>query len=768
MITKPFRAMWLLNHSSARKFEVPMLKQSGIDEIYLPKIVPDSPAYRSASIDYSEDPNLSIPKEDLDVLNQIDWYEGPTREAVEIANRYFQIAFFIATPEILRALTKYFKGAMILRAYGLGKDQSYHDVMNMVTGGESERMLRAVGRRFWFGQVFQNIDHVEPKYIKKQSVFLPLGTFSSIKEDEWHGGDRSIFFVCPDLQCNKYYMRVYQDFKRDFEGFPYKIAGTQSIMPNRDPNVLGFVSREQHERNMREMRVMFYHSKEPRHLHYHPIEAIQAGMPLVYMGGGVLDDMAGQVLPGRCDSVKEARNKISKILNDDWNFIKEIREAQPIILNSIHQERCAIAWKNSINKILAELQKDNEIRPVETRLKKKRVAVILPHLYRGGTLRAAKLVAEAVAFGARRSGEDVEVVFAHIDDDSVYSDADFSDISSSISKRPFRWEILDPESSKRAMVYAGRDEKNISPGTHYFVMNDGIGSFLDCDFWIFISDRVPGSVLPLCPYACIVYDYIQRYENVIPKNWDDIFINFARQAKCVMVTTKFTANDAVQYAGVPREKVRLIPNLLPFNKTDVRPSDSEKKAIKGYFLWVTNTAPHKNHKRAIAALINYYEVLSGKLECHVVGVNSNNLLTSDAPHLRGIRSMIDRSVIAKKKIKWFGELSDFAYEEKVSNAAFLWHPASVDNGTYAVIEAAELQVPSLSSDYPAMREIEDSCQLGMVWMDSGDVQDISRKMKWMENNADSLKINSKLPDQLRREFFLNSDKYWFEISNLLM
>ena len=170
----------------------------------------------------------------------------------------------------------------------------------------------------------------------------------------------------------------------------------------------------------------------------------------------------------------------------------------------------------------------------------------------------------------------------------------------------------------------------------------------------------------------------------------------------------------------------------------------------------------------MAALIKYYEVFNGNLECHVVGVNSSNLLTSDAPHLQGIGLMLDRSLRAKNKIKWLGDLSNFAYEQQISNAAFLWHPATVDNGTYSVIEAAELQVPSLCSDYPAMREIESICELGIVWMNSKDVQDISRKIKWMEDNSESLVMNTKLPDQLRNEFILNSEKFWAEISTLLM
>ena len=48
--------------------------------------------------------------------------------------------------------------------------------------------------------------------------------------------------------------------------------------------------------------------------------------------------------------------------------------------------------------------------------RRKRIAVILPVQYRGGTLGAAKQLAIALWEGSRRNGEDVDVIFAHIDD----------------------------------------------------------------------------------------------------------------------------------------------------------------------------------------------------------------------------------------------------------------------------------------------------------------------------------------------------------------
>src|SRR3982751_3731411 len=108
MQKKP-RVMWLLNHSTARKFEISMLKNLGFTEIFQPKKFPNDPNFRSASIDYSEDENLTIPKDKLDILNAADWYGSPSREAWDIANAYFDILFFILhNPDILKSIAKHY------------------------------------------------------------------------------------------------------------------------------------------------------------------------------------------------------------------------------------------------------------------------------------------------------------------------------------------------------------------------------------------------------------------------------------------------------------------------------------------------------------------------------------------------------------------------------------------------------------------------------------------------------------------------------------
>ena len=103
---------------------------------------------------------------------------------------------------------------------------------------------------------------------------------------------------------------------KTFGDLPYVVAGAQPVAVH-DNHVLGYVPKEQHDRHMRELRVMYYHGTDRNHIHYHPFEAIRAGMPLVFMAGGLLDTLGGLDLPGQCQDPEEAHEKIERILGDD-------------------------------------------------------------------------------------------------------------------------------------------------------------------------------------------------------------------------------------------------------------------------------------------------------------------------------------------------------------------------------------------------------------------------------------------------------------------
>lgn len=723
---KKLRVLWLLNHTTLRGFEVDQLNALGVTEIFMPKKFPLDEGNFSANVDCSCDHLISITKPELDLLNEQDWYANPSKDAWSIANQYFDVAIIGFFPAQISATVRNFKGAVVLRVFGLSKGYSYSQLIYQVAGEKLVRDIKAIGSRFWFGAGYDHLHECESHYLKSRNCFLPVGLKGDDQSHLWNGMVGKILFICPRIGTSPYFNRIYREFLENFHNIQYTVGGAQPV-PVDDPNVIGFISRDQHDLNMRQHRVMFYHSNEPNHVHYHPFEAIRSGMPLVFMAGGLLDRMGGIGLPGRCKTVLEARRKIERILANDLLLIKQLRESQNILLEPMKVENCEQAWRDGFERILAEL-KISRLEQTERRTKTKRIAVIVPVGYRGGSLRGAKLLAQAIHLGSRLFDQAADVVFLHLEDQDVYPEEEFADLFPGIKRRAFNWRPLQGEEARRAMRYAGHE--GWEPlADQYVVPDDGIKQAQDCDLWLVISDRLTTPLLPLRPTVHMIYDYLQRYVPVLSNGKDQPFLNTARSAERVLVTTLFSREDALQYAGVPPQKVVKVPMLAPDFSAYSLPNSS---SASDYFVWTTNSAPHKNHENALKALKCYYEVLDGQMNCLVTGVNTANLLKNTLPYLQGVASIVKNSKVLRRRVRWQGELPDDEYRRTLAGAAFLWHAGKIDNGTFSVVEAASLGVPGLSSDYPAMREIDDQFSLNLAWMDAADPKAMAERLKQME------------------------------------
>jgi hypothetical protein len=101
--------------------------------------------------------------------------------------------------------------------------------------------------------------------------------------------------------------------------------------------------------------------------------------------------------------------------------------------------------------------------------------------------------------GARQAGQAAEIVLGHVDNPTLYADDDFADMPIDIRRRPFRWRQASQAEAARAATFAGTWLDVSGPCTF---PDDGINQFLDCDLWLFISDRIPDRLLRSGPTSC--------------------------------------------------------------------------------------------------------------------------------------------------------------------------------------------------------------------------------------------------------------------------
>lgn len=222
------RALWLMNHTTLRNFEVPLLRKYGF-EIYLPKSFPYDEGNLSASITYEYDHDLTIPPSALEVLNAHDFYSGISSQVKDIINEYFDIAIFGFFPDQLAGLVRNFTGTLVMRPFGLANGVKYEAVISATLGPYFLWEIERIGERFWFGQAYSSIADEEQGVLKRRAIHLPLGLANAIRSKTWTGGDAKVLFVCPRIQTSPYFNNIYRDFKSNFGDLPHYIGGLSQL-----------------------------------------------------------------------------------------------------------------------------------------------------------------------------------------------------------------------------------------------------------------------------------------------------------------------------------------------------------------------------------------------------------------------------------------------------------------------------------------------------------------------------------------------------------
>lgn len=736
MSTEPVRALWLINHSAAMRSDARMLLSAGVTGVFLPKRQPSAIGFRSGAVTEEFDASLGLAPEELSALNAADWHGEVPDDVWDLVNRRFAIlAFRPGSTVAFQQATRCFGGTVVLRAFGVGNGQSYTGVLQEMTGGRAIAAIEALGDRFVFGQAYEGLADLEHAVLADRRALLPLSLPAC------HGpsvddrrGDARMLFVCPDIQVHARYREAYEQFLRHFRDVPHSIAGRQPVAV-RDPNVLGWLPRPEFDGLMHRCSVMFYESRDPRHLHYHPLEAMRAGAPVVYLSGGLLERLAGRDRAGCAKSWEAAKQLVQRLVRGDHRLADAIVAAQRGIVAQFDESATAPRWRQAMaGAMMSERSREPAARMQACeagrrhRRRPLKVAVFLPEAYLGGTLRATRQIAAAIVRAGSEAGRDVRVVLAPLDRPGFYGPDTWNGLGPGVEVRPARWSHCRPE-AVAAMASLLRRDWNPEGGWRLPI--DGHDNYLDCDAWIVVSDRVAGPVLNIRPVAMVVFDCLQRYVAGIE---DRPAWHLARiRADRIAVTTEATKLDLVQLGSIPGSRIVVLPPLLP-ESCMFAPRVATRPA-KPYFLWGTNLGAHKNHSVAIRALELYYSQHAGCLRCIVTGVGSERVGMPDSPEGAEFRAAHARTPALRRKVRFAGYVDDARLRTLTSRAEFAWNPSIVDNGTYNLLEAACRGVPCASSDYPAMRELASWIGLRPTWFDSWDPADMAACLATMERTS---------------------------------
>lgn len=331
------RIFYCINHQTLISNEVNLLTRLGC-EVYIPKALPFSPNdATSAEILFDYDLGLTICAEDLSVLNTHNFYETPINQAIaEIINSNFDLIITAGYPIPITSFLELSSLPVGIRVFGLQDNYSYSkDVYN------SKIKNLILNRRCKFFAAYSHLDEVETDF-KDLFCYAPVTCEPSPHYIQRSVTRKFLLFQCSRININPYYTAKIEKFLSEFDrgDIDYSIYG--SIFSH--PNNLGRPTDEEVHQLFSTYSVMYYDSQEPRHLHYHPLEAMWAQMPVVFLERGML----GRLLPnspGKSSNVDEAKIKIKRIISGDPALEKEICEQQNLFLDTMTIKQSIEKWK---------------------------------------------------------------------------------------------------------------------------------------------------------------------------------------------------------------------------------------------------------------------------------------------------------------------------------------------------------------------------------------------------------------------------------------
>ncbi|WP_188888427.1 hypothetical protein [Paenibacillus radicis (ex Gao et al. 2016)] len=689
------RILWLLNHDTLSKFELPLIKDLGF-EIFTPKSALKEIFQSSGSITYEYDHTLTIPKDDLDLLNNYDFFSKmnmPLR-IKKIINSHFEIAFTYTDTSflILKQLIHNFEGKIFFRAFGVGPSNftNYTDLIDYFLGESDKLKLKQLGSRFVFSQCYPNLWEIENDFLKNNSVYMPLGLpseFYDIK-DQWVGDLNKIMFFCTRINYIPESKKIYNSFKKDFKNFDYVIAGNQPE-PVDDDKVLGFLEREELNEYYKKCKVMYYHSTHPRHLHYHPLEAMISGMPVVYMDGGLLSIIAkGKRQSGCCKSIAEARSKIQRIFEGDIKLINDIREDQEQILHSFSYEYNLQQWKENFLPMVVEGSTNGVKKGMSIAVFN---ADTISHFHKNDYIYLMNAlsnglkkvnISHSINYNVIANQYDLENEYKNLIENGV-AVREYNFVSSSKKDIAGSLELM----FKQELMWYGE----------YLFPSDHAQNYVESDYWLFLNeDKIDKPIAPIKPFGLYVESLGDRYHQEISANRISNFKN----ASFIITYSEQTKNDLIKHLGLREESIFIIPFLY---STPVL--NNNLLLVEDHIVLELDASNPNFIKKIIQSINDYYSLYVGNYK---VAININEYNEDEHGDLwNELVNIVHKSKYIKDKVTLHKELGVNEYNLLYSHSKKIIIPRYIKNIGFKLAKAMYFKKHIILNEYLFNRKYEE-------------------------------------------------------------
>ena len=329
--------LYLVNHKTLTDFEVSILIEKDYG-VYIPKIY--SSINRVHSINEKTDTNNDSLQhfkiEDFLYLNKVDFFDPASfsdPRLLEVINRNFNTIFITAVlmGNIVNLFSQHFNGRIFFRFFGCVGDTSYVDNLSR-NGLFLEKLSQRVQYIFSYQEIIDFEASKNTFFNPMNSYFIPLGIsdhFFTSYENSFHPIHNHFLIIISNVDILDYYYKAYQNFDKLCKHFNFLILGKNNdIIQQNDERFRNQLKDEEYYNTMRQSMGLYYQHREPRHLHYHPLEAIIIGIPVLFYHDSLLSTSYLKGSPGECLDEKEVLCKLNLLRDGDTLFRESILQFQ--------------------------------------------------------------------------------------------------------------------------------------------------------------------------------------------------------------------------------------------------------------------------------------------------------------------------------------------------------------------------------------------------------------------------------------------------------
>jgi len=283
--------LWCSSHTTLSHEEIPLYLQAGF------RIIPLLTDMWTFGVRKSLDSELcgdwkftvGLPADIVRRIQAIPIYENsgvnPISSAdIDLLNKYVDIAYLTVLPNLAVRLTECFNGSVVFRPFGHGVLNTYSRIAKDL--GADISTLSTSNKYVWCPILSTLQDAEEPPMWSNPVHVGCFVTPSRLVSEPWVAKNtkRLVVETIPRINKQTYYLDIFRKYASDFGKLPIRILGGNEVSGGKlqDTRIVGTLNDEEYYREISTARISIYHGTSPFHLHYHPLEYMTVGVPVLF------------------------------------------------------------------------------------------------------------------------------------------------------------------------------------------------------------------------------------------------------------------------------------------------------------------------------------------------------------------------------------------------------------------------------------------------------------------------------------------------------